>query len=448
MNYHPKKRQESLDKENELLEEELVQNSLSNGKETQNSEAERQPVNDKRKQKREGLALCLSGGGYRAAVFHLGVMRRLNELGLLSQINHFSSVSGGSIILAHIAQVIRPWLNPGEVFSDWEEMVAKPFRQLMSEDLRTAPILKGLLPWNIFRRGYNTEQLAKLYEKKLTQMKIVELPENPVFTFCATDMVFGVNWIFEKDYIGDYLAGYVKTPVDLPLAKAVAASSCFPPVFRPLSLGFKEEDFIAKGDARNWRNYKELIESIKLTDGGNYDNLGLEPIWKKSRVVFVSDGGGVFDYSPSKNWFWQLNRYIAIYGHQSKSLRVQRLMYELREEIYKGAAFGIDKVDKHNTLPVYSERFVKEVITKIRTDLDGFTEPEIAILENHGYLIADSSINRHVKGLKLLPAELKVPHKQWLPRLTKDLLDESHLRAALANSNKRISFKRLREKYF
>lgn len=437
--------EEFIDKENEFLEEDLVQHNHSS--KTPNSE-ELQFIATKRKQNRKGMALCLSGGGYRAALFHLGVLRRLNELGLLSQINHFSSVSGGSIILAQIVQSLRPWIIPGEVFADWEDKVAKPFRALMSKDLRTIPILKGLLPWNIFKRGYNTKQLAKLYKKKLTQMKITELPKSPVFTFCATDMVFGVNWIFEREYIGDYLAGYAKTPADMPLAEAVAASSCFPPVFRPLSLNLKESAFIEKGDARTWSNYGALVESIKLTDGGNYDNLGLEPVWKKSAVVFVSDGGGVFDYSPSKSWFWQLNRYIAIFGHQSQSLRIQRLMYELREGIYKGAKFGIDKIDKHNTLPVYSEQLVKEVITRIRTDLDGFTEPEICVLENHGYLIADSSINRHIKGLRLLPTELNVPHKQWLPQMRDGSVDESHIRTALADSHKRLSFKRLRNKLF
>jgi len=47
---------------------------------------------------RRGLAICLSGGGYRAALFHLGGLRRLNELGILSSIDTISSVSGGSIM--------------------------------------------------------------------------------------------------------------------------------------------------------------------------------------------------------------------------------------------------------------------------------------------------------------------------------------------------------------
>ena len=57
------------------------------------------------------LALCLSGGGYRAALFHLGAVRRLNEVGLLAQFDAIASVSGGSILAAHL----KPWAM-AEVF--------------------------------------------------------------------------------------------------------------------------------------------------------------------------------------------------------------------------------------------------------------------------------------------------------------------------------------------
>ena len=46
----------------------------------------------------EGMALCLSGGGFRAMLFHTGALWRLNELGFLPILKRISSVSGGSII--------------------------------------------------------------------------------------------------------------------------------------------------------------------------------------------------------------------------------------------------------------------------------------------------------------------------------------------------------------
>ena len=80
---------------------------------------------------RHGVALCLSGGGYRAALFHLGAATRLNELGVLSNVTAVSSVSGGSIFSAHLVTRLDPWPAPGEIVdsSRWEVQVAAPFRR-------------------------------------------------------------------------------------------------------------------------------------------------------------------------------------------------------------------------------------------------------------------------------------------------------------------------------
>ena len=47
------------------------------------------------------IGLALSGGGFRASIFHLGVIRRLEELGIMKDVDVISSVSGGSIIAAY-----------------------------------------------------------------------------------------------------------------------------------------------------------------------------------------------------------------------------------------------------------------------------------------------------------------------------------------------------------
>jgi NTE family protein len=153
------------------------------------------------KKARKGVGLCLSGGGFRAALFHLGVLRRLNELGVLSKVTHISSVSGGSITAGHLAERIKRWPAPGEVIPkhEWDETVARPFHEFTATDIRTTPILKRLLPWNLFKGGYHTRELEKQYERRLTRLRIVELPAHPRFIFCATDMVFGVNWEFTGD---------------------------------------------------------------------------------------------------------------------------------------------------------------------------------------------------------------------------------------------------------
>jgi NTE family protein len=379
-------------------------------------------------EKRSGVALCLSGGGYRAALFHLGALRRLNEVGLLARLDAISSVSGGSIISGHLADRILPWPSAGPV-ADWETRVAAPFRAFTSRNIRTAPLLARLQPRNWLRSSTAVETLAQEYESRLTSLTLSQLPDHPDFVFCATDMSFGVNWIFEHSGIGDYMAGFLRPAPAWPVARAVAASSCFPPVFDPLPVGLAPGELHngkASGPARD-----ALVQNLTLTDGGVYDNMGLEPVWKRSAVVLVSDGGAVFDYQADPNPFARLLRYTAIVGNQARAIRKRWLIANFLSGDLSGAYWGIGSTTEHyegGTAPGYSEALVDGVIAPIRTDLDAFSFAEAAVLENHGYLLAEAAVARHVAHLAD-PAPVQIPHPEWM--------DEDRVRAALRNSAKR-----------
>ena len=64
------------------------------------------PSDSEDKELQRGAALCLSGGGYRAMVFHIGTLWRLYGVGLLGGIKRISSVSGGSITAGVPARAI------------------------------------------------------------------------------------------------------------------------------------------------------------------------------------------------------------------------------------------------------------------------------------------------------------------------------------------------------
>jgi len=173
------------------------------------------------------VSLCLSGGGFRAALFHLGVVRRLNEVAALSVIETITSVSGGSVLAAHLANMLeKSWPPRGEVVEEWEAWVAAPFRRFTSKDLSSAPILSRFWPWNWFRRYVTVRFLAKRYEERLTQQRLEELPARPRFVLLATDMAFGVDWTFERSSMGNDQAGRFD-PRGVRVADAVAASSAF-----------------------------------------------------------------------------------------------------------------------------------------------------------------------------------------------------------------------------
>src|ERR1043166_7970258 len=138
------------------------------------------------KRARKGVALALSGGGYRAALFHLGAARRLNELGILHQIDTISSASGGSIFAAHLATRI-PWpLQAPLPAAQWESTVGAPFREFTKRDIRTGSFFKQFLPWKWFDGDAESDAWANEYERHLTGAKLVALPDKPRFVLCST----------------------------------------------------------------------------------------------------------------------------------------------------------------------------------------------------------------------------------------------------------------------
>ncbi len=382
---------------------------------------------------RSGIALCLSGGGFRAALFHLGAVRRLNELGVLSKVTTISSVSGGSILAAHLVTTLPPWPGPGEVAEDWKRRVEDPFLEFASDDLRTGAILRRLLPLNWLRSSTAVMALMKQYERRLTPLKLSQLPGRPHFVMSATDMAFGVNWEFQKDRAGDYQIGYLLPPPSgWSLARAVAASSCFPPVFNPMPIKVKREAY--KNGRAPEEEKRKAAKGLRLTDGGVYDNLGLEPVWKSHATVLVSDGGATFDPEPDRGLFRRLKRYSDIVGNQVGALRKRWLISNFMSDVMSGTYWGIGSLVQNYDLPghpAYPQGLVEKVIAEIRTDLDAFSEGEMKVLVNHGYLLADAAVEKHqpeLIGVSPKPG-LTIPYEEWM--------DEQTVRAALKNSHKR-----------
>jgi NTE family protein len=377
------------------------------------------------------MALCLSGGGFRAALFHLGAARCLNDHGVLSQLDTITCVSGGSIFGAHLAAAINPWPPSGATLPDWEEQIAEPFRKFAGRDLRTWPILcRYLPPWNALIQGKQSAVLAHAYEHRLTRMRVHELPQRPRFVFCATDMIFGTNWIFERERVGDFVAGYC-SPGDLTVGQAIAASSCFPPIFQPMPIPADITSALKGGRFPHGAERDRLTKGLCVTDGGVYDNMGLEPAWKDHQVLLVSDGGAAFLFQLDRTMLRRLLRYNGIIGDQAGKVRRRWLMSMFFDERIAGAFWSVSSaVDNYDSgASGYSTSFAKNVIARIRTDMDSFSIGEAKVLENHGYTLADVALRRHASHLLVNGNPLQPPHPEWM--------NESRAAEALRNSHRR-----------
>ena len=135
-----------------------------------------------------GAALCLSGGGYRAMLFHLGTVWYLHDAGwLTTKVRRISSVSGGSILAAHLALRWNALFAGGakratpEVFE--RELVA-PIRHMASTTIDVGSVLSGL-----FSADSIGERLVRQYEKHLFgKATLQDLPDEPRFVLNATNV--------------------------------------------------------------------------------------------------------------------------------------------------------------------------------------------------------------------------------------------------------------------
>ena len=383
-----------------------------------------------KRDERSGIALCLSGGGFRAALYHLGALRRLNELGILADVDTVSAVSGGSILAAHLVERLPEWPAKGEIVEDWDGQVAEPFRAITSQNFRTGPVLRRLLPWNWTKPESGIQALARRYQSHITSAKLGDLPDQPRYIFCATDMVYGRFWVFEKRGAGRFDTDLSPRP-KWPVANAVAASSCFPPIFAPMAVRMSPgPDGRQAGTARPPKRQENRGH---LTDGGTYDNTGVEAVWEDHATILVSDGGGTFDTRWRNSWLWRLRRYPAIANARVRVVQKRWLFASFRADIFDGTIWGIDEpkwdLQGLGLSDAYPRELVETLIAQIRTDLDAFSEGEQKVLENHGYLTAEAAIRARTPHLPKRDVPASAPYPEWM--------DPERVRNELASSDTR-----------
>lgn len=347
-----------------------------------------------------GIGLCLSGGGFRAMLFHLGAVWRLNEAGVLGKLTRISSVSGGSIVAAVLGmRWTELGLGPDKAAAqaDFDRLVVEPIRSLGGRTIDAGAIIGGiLLPGTI------GDKIENAYSKHLYgDATLQNLPDEPRFVINATNVQTGALWRFMKPYMADYRVGMVMKPT-VPLAKAVAASSAFPPVLSPVELEFEPSDF--KPDTGLDLQTEPYTTQVVLTDGGVYDNLGLETVWKKYRTVLVSDAGGKIapEGDPKRDWGRHAYRVLELIDNQVRSLRKRQLVggYVNPDDDHDGAYWGIRSDILHYGLaegdfldcPVERTGDLADTPTRLKR----VDEERQERLINWGYAICDAAVRKHV----------------------------------------------------
>lgn len=371
------------------------------------------------------IALCLSGGGFRASLFHLGVLKRLDELGILERVTHISSVSGGSVTAA--LYVYLKSRTPGKfAFATLEKALVK----FVKEDPAAKWFIGNLIrkiafrifsyPAGIFGSflGFLSPTVAfskffrslLFHETFVSQLAPTPNTKPPHLIINATGLERGEGFYFTPTYIGpdkdNALAPKGAASVagdEVALSLAVGASACVPAIFPPAALNLKKT---AAGVGR-----------AHLVDGGVYDNQAMsvflaDPFKPKgtgpsidyliasdaSRTLAPEKSGVPPWYIPFKV-FALLFRAHDITEDHARFDRFELLWYKQRDGAPKQAAFfhTVPLVPPRSPYGVPKE--MGDLLAGLRTDFDRFSDLEIAGLMYHGYTLTDSRVLNHCAGV-------------------------------------------------
>jgi len=420
---------------------------------------------------RPRIALALSGGGFRASIFHLGVLRRLAEEKWLDKVDVISAVSGGSIVGAFAAIRWQQVLDNGGDWPALKEHIVDPFllhvqkRNFIVNWSKQFP----LIPFRKRDKTYTRTKLAaRIFSKRFYAGKSCDdLPEKPLLIINATCLKSIRSWRFTRYGLGCSRIGHSFWEKQvLSIGECVGASAAFPPLFPPTRVDSDQYKF--SGPLHKFDEPITLPKFIALSDGGVYENLGTEvltkeegskipvdKVLKQPEYLLVSDAGYPPQYRFKKSGIPFISEGLLLYRvddiarTQVNALRLRNLIgrYMDPEDTLKGIlvylASNTDKTLRKEKNEYYEQvgdqhqipKVILNKIQSIRTHLDRFSSIECEALMYHSYTLTDTAIwNFRYQNPPAYRVSDK-PGPKWKIEFTKEKVKKWD--AALTDSNKR-----------
>ena len=355
------------------------------------------------------IGIALSGGGVRAAVFHLGVLGRMASDTLLEKVTSISTVSGGTLGTGLVYSIAGNRWPESETFLN----ICYPKTK---EYLTTTNIMRDGIARLFTPPFFFLQKRAKLISKIIQKCwdvsgKLRDLPKEPRWHINATSFESGKSWRFIPQGMGDYILNYTDDR-DFLLADAMAASAAYPGFIGPLTLRTKKYSWF-KFSERKKEPILQNIKKIHLYDGGIYDNLGVEPIFKiqgenrypkNCNFLIVSDASQRLGlYTPK--FYRNLLRLVYIALDQVRSLRSRILVTHFQENRNTGAYLNIGNTANYilseagmpeEEINVLARNSLSQddaiTAAKMKTTLRQLTEEEFDQLYRHGWEVADYTL--------------------------------------------------------
>ncbi|MCF6796735.1 patatin-like phospholipase family protein [Bacillus sp. ET1] len=423
------------------------------------------------KEKSSKFGLALSGGGFRASFFHIGVLARMADLGLLRHVEVISTVSGGSIIgtlyYLHVKKLLQEKADCDIKDEDYQEIIKKieiDFLQAVQKNFRLRTFLNPYKNLKMSLPNYSrSDYIGELYDKYLYQKVLDSNNNNPIEMTCleiepygekkpfhpnednknrkakvpilllnATILNNGHNWRFSASDMGEANISKSDNEVDknfklkkvesykkickhgdFKLGLAVAASACVPGIFAPLAIS----DL-----------YNEKVR-VQLVDGGVYDNQGIDGLLDEECTHFIiSDASKQME--DEKEPAVQLNNVIkrsnSILADHIRERQLSRILKEYsdnavllhlkkgiqpREITYCNGDHDHELANKTKNCEtelapeIYGVNTeIQLLLSRVRTDLDSFSDVEAFSLMYDGYKMIEFELNnRNIKDFVTNP---------------------------------------------
>ncbi|CAO4178589.1 Patatin-like phospholipase family protein [Methylorubrum aminovorans] len=370
------------------------------------------------------IRLALSGGGVRAAAFHAGVLRRLAHEDLLERVSHVSTVSGGSLLLSAV-MTLNGLTWPGS--AAYRDVVFPSLRRLLSTvDLFSAKAIgwSGLFRFNRRLLTHRASVLADLLADRWgVTARVRDLPKSLIWFINTTSLHSGKNWRFSSREMGDWVFGLHYAP-DVRLAEAAAASAAVPYVLGAFWLDLPAEGWFRTDPAtrKPLQRTQPPTTRIGLWDGGAYENLGLEAIYKPGQApdpeafVICSDASGPLPPFGATSPFAILKGRLAgprlfdIASDQIRALRSRMFMRDVEGETLRGALFkmgvSVREVDirARRTRPERDyDGYLRDADVRAAlghpTDLRAMSPAVFERISRHGFEVADTVLTTHSPDL-------------------------------------------------
>lgn len=382
------------------------------------------------------LGIALSGGGFRAALFHVGVLARLAEQDLLRFVSVISTVSGGSIIGAFYYLKVKQLLEGRR--SDKLEPTAHGYRVLVQElerefvtaiqhNLRLTTFADGRENARMLNQSYSsTMRMADLFNRyffnPLTSEEPIALKDlciDPSFDsddFCVPKLVLNATALntghlfqFTGEFVGEsrissVIGGTSTMPIlerlsfrddslsheqraslrAINLGDAVAASCCVPGFLEPLTLNglYKDE----KGKA----------VALRLVDGGLFDNQGLVSLYEDGCNSFITS-----DASELLKWQAEPEERIHTVAIRANEIMMDRIRNELMDELHSRDAdrYVVFSLGDYARFDIFPDDYLWiKALSHIRTDLDAFTDIEANTLMYYGFVLSGDKLGSEAAG--------------------------------------------------